>query len=65
MSQSQTPLIHEVIPIFDIITHHLDKFVDNSDNFLAVRSAAQRGHAMMNKYYSLTDESIMYRIAMC
>jgi hypothetical protein len=65
MSQSQTPLLHEVIPLFDIITGHLDKYVDNTDNFPAVRAAARRGRAMMNKYYGLTDDSIMYRIVMC
>jgi len=65
MSQSRTPLLHEVIPLFDIITGHLDKFADNTDNFPAVRAAARRGRAMMNKYYGLTDDSIMYRIAMC
>jgi hypothetical protein len=65
MSQSRTPLLHEVIPLFDIITIHLDRFVDNQDNFPIVRVAAQRGRAMMNKYYGLTDELVMYRVAMC
>jgi hypothetical protein len=60
MSQSKTPLLHEVIPLFDIITGHLERFIDNTDNFPAVCAAAQQGHAMMNKYYGLTDESIMY-----
>jgi hypothetical protein len=39
MSQSQTPLLHEVFPLFDIITSHLDKFADNTNNFPAVRAA--------------------------
>jgi hypothetical protein len=50
MSQSKTPLLHEVIPLFDIITGHLERFIDNTDNFPAVRAAARRGRAMMNKY---------------
>jgi hypothetical protein len=33
--------------------------------FPVVRAAARRGRAMMNKYYGLTDDSIMYRVAMC
>ena len=65
MSQSQTPLLHKVIPLFDIITGYLDKFADNTDNFPAVQAAAQQGCMMMNKYYGLTDKSIMYWIAMC
>jgi hypothetical protein len=43
MSQNQTPLLHEVIPLFDIITGHLDKFIDNADNFPAVRAVARQG----------------------
>lgn len=53
-----------MIPIFDILTNVLDEFIDNEDNAAAVRAAALRGHAMMNKYYALTDDSIVYRIAM-
>jgi hypothetical protein len=64
MSQSQVPLLHEVIPLIDIITHHIDKFIDNTENFPAVRSAARQGRAMIDKYYGLTDESIVYRVAM-
>ena len=56
MSQSQTPLLHKVIPLFDILTGHLDKFANNTDNFPAVQAAAQQGRTMMNKYYGLTDE---------
>jgi hypothetical protein len=65
ISQSKIPLLHEVIPIVDIITRALDDFVDDITKFPVVRAAARRGRAMMNKYYSLTDDSVMYRIAMC
>ena len=65
MSQSQTPLIHMVIPIFDIITRALDDHINDDTLPPAVRMAAWRGRAMLNKYYGLTDESIVYRIAMC
>jgi hypothetical protein len=65
ISQTNTPLLHEVIPIFDILTHALDDFVGDEDKLPAVRAAARRGHAMLDKYYGITDESIMYRIAMC
>lgn len=65
MLQSCTPLFHKVILLFDIITSHLDKFIDNTENLPTVQAAAQQGHTMMNKYYGLTDDSIMYHIAMC
>ena len=64
ISQSQVPLLHEVIPLFDILTHHIDKYVENMENFPAVHDAARQGGAMMDKYYGLTDESIVYHIAM-
>jgi len=64
MSQSKTPLVHEVIPIFDIIAQALDDYVDDATLPPAVRMAAVRGQAMLNKYYGLTDNSIVYQIAM-
>jgi hypothetical protein len=64
ISKSSTPLIHEVIPIFDVITSALDEFIDNIELEPIVRHAALRGMLMLNKYYALTDDSIVYRIAM-
>jgi hypothetical protein len=64
ISQNKVPLLHEVIPIVDIITRALDDYADDVTKLPVVRAAAQRGRAMVNKYYSLTDDSIMYRLAM-
>jgi hypothetical protein len=64
ISQSNKPLLHHTIPVFDIITRALDDYVGDDEKLPAVRAAARRGRAMLNKYYGLTDESIMYRIAM-
>jgi hypothetical protein len=41
------------------------KYSDNATLPPAVRMAATRGRAMLNKYYGLTDDSMVYRIAMC
>jgi hypothetical protein len=65
MSQSKTPLVHEVVPIFDIITRALDEHLDDTTLPAAVHMAATRGRTMLNIYYGLTDDSIVYRIAMC
>ena len=65
ISQSKTPLVHEVIPIFDVINRALDEHIDDTTLPAAVRMAAARGRTMLNKYYGLTDDSIIYRIAMC
>ena len=65
ISSHSTPLLHHVIPLFDIITRKLDGFVDDGKLHPCVRVAAARGRAMLNKYYGLSDDSVMYRIAMC
>jgi len=65
MLQSSTPLIHQVIPLFDGITRALDDYAGNVDYAPAVCMAAVRGRTMLNKYYGLTDDSVVYRIAMC
>jgi hypothetical protein len=64
ISQNKVPLVHQVIPIFDIITSALDDYIDSDDLELAVRHAAHRGMLMLNKYYALADNSIVYCIAM-
>ena len=64
ISKSKIPLIHQVIPIFDIITTALEDNIDDSTLPLVVRHAALRGYLMLNKYYTLTDDSVIYRIAM-
>ncbi|EAU89851.2 hypothetical protein CC1G_07003 [Coprinopsis cinerea okayama7 len=64
VSKSSIPLIHEVIPFIDSLTSMFDEFIDNTERHPAVRHAALRGLKMLNKYYSKTDKSIVYRIAM-
>lgn len=64
MSQSSVPLLHEVIPLIDILTAELQRFIDDTDALPAIRSAAMHGRAMLDKYYSKTDDSVMFRIAM-
>jgi len=64
ISKSKVPLIHHVIPIFDVVTTALEDHIDKSTLPLVVRHAALRGYLMLNKYYSLTDDSIVYRVAM-
>ena len=64
MSSSKRALVHEVIPFIDLLTEHLDKFRNDEDLPPVVRAAAYRGRALLDKYYTLTDDSIVYRIAM-
>ena len=64
ISKSKTPLLHEVIPLFDVITRALDEHIADGTLPPVVRVAAARGSTMLNKYYGLTDDSIIYRVAM-
>ncbi|KAI1787165.1 hypothetical protein LXA43DRAFT_896664, partial [Ganoderma leucocontextum] len=54
----------EVIPYIDVLTAHLDDFQDNLTLTMGIRTAAKRGRLMLSKYYSLTDETAIFRIAM-
>jgi hypothetical protein len=64
ISQNKVPLIHDVIPIFDILTNTLDRFVDDETCAPVVCAAALCGLSVLNKYYTLTDDSVVHRIAM-
>jgi hypothetical protein len=63
VSHSSIPLIHKVIRIYNIITSALDDLMDETSCPLAIHAAALRGFTMLNKYYSLTDEPVVYHIA--
>ncbi|KAJ3511644.1 hypothetical protein NMY22_g15587 [Coprinellus aureogranulatus] len=64
LSRSAKLLVHEVIPIMDTLTAVFNEVIDDTSLHLAVRHAALCGARMLNKYYSKTDDSIVYRIAM-
>ncbi|KDQ05714.1 hypothetical protein BOTBODRAFT_78013, partial [Botryobasidium botryosum FD-172 SS1] len=57
MSESNTCLITDVIPIIDVLHDCLIRTAADTTKHCTVRHAAQRGIATINKYYSLTDES--------
>ncbi|THH16802.1 hypothetical protein EUX98_g9241 [Antrodiella citrinella] len=64
LSQSKIPLLHETIPVIDKLTTHLENVIADQSLSKPVCFAAARGLKILNKYYSLTDDSIMYRLAM-
>lgn len=64
ISASNVPLLHEVIPLINILTTQLEDCVASPALHSVVRVTAARGLHVLNKYYSRTDDSIMYRIAM-
>lgn len=62
MSHSCHPLLADVIPLIDILTRSLDAFIEDSTNPRIVVAAASKALAVLNKYYSKTDDSKMYRL---
>ena len=64
MSTNRHALVHEIIPYMDILMEHLACFKDGNDLTPVVWAASARGMEVINKYYSKTDQSVLYRVAM-
>lgn len=64
LSTKKIPLLHEVIPIIDLLTDCLEDVSSDMKYLPSVRAGAAKGLAVLNKYYSKTDESVMYCCAM-
>jgi len=64
LSQKKTPLLHEVIPVIDLLTNRLEDVSTDAKYLPSIRAGAAKGLAVLNKYYSKTDESVMYRCTM-
>ena len=64
LSQKKIPLLHQVIPVIDILTEHLEDISNDSQYLSTIHAGAAKGLAVLNKYYSKTDESVMYWCAM-
>jgi hypothetical protein len=64
ISQSNIPLIHEVIPLIDMVQNMVDNIREDKKIHPVVRSAVQCASKVVDKYYSKTDEAEIYRVAM-
>ncbi|KAF8164056.1 ribonuclease H-like domain-containing protein [Mycena galopus ATCC 62051] len=64
VSQAEVALVFEVIPLIDKFTSMFGQMIDNTSLHIAIRHAANTGLAALNKYYSFTDDSEIYRIGM-
>jgi len=53
-----------VIPAMDHIDRHLATAARNDTYLLCIQAALSMGKRLLNKYYSSTDQSELYRIAM-
>ncbi len=59
------PLLYKVIPMIDKIHGNLSKRVVNQKYLPCICAAIAQGITLLNKYYALIDNSIMWRTAMC
>lgn len=57
------PLIYEVIPMLEKLEHALDCIYNAEDEPPVIRIAAQAALQVVGKYYALTDDNEVYRIA--
>lgn len=70
VSRHKTPLLYQIIPLIDKLDSHLLTLMkpntgpNGTGLHSTIRHAAYFGRTMLNKYYSKTDGSIMYRVAM-
>jgi hypothetical protein len=61
---TDTPCVAAVIPAMDKMHTELTAAADNVDYSPALQAALSLGKTLLDKYYSLTDDSEVYRIAM-
>jgi hypothetical protein len=61
---TDTPCVAAVIPAMDKMHAELTATVENEKYSSALRAALLLGKNLLDKYYSLTDDSEIYRIAM-
>jgi hypothetical protein len=59
-----TPNLAKVIPAMDHIDQHLATAARNNTYRPCIQAAVAMGKKLLNKYYSYTDHSELYRIAM-
>lgn len=50
--------------MIDVLTEQLVKLIVDEGKHPCTRAAAAKGYAILNKYYSRTDGSVMYRLCM-
>lgn len=61
---TDTPCLANVIPAMDRMHDDLLSACNNEDYSAAIRDSLKIGKNLLNKYYSITDNSEVYRIAM-
>jgi hypothetical protein len=61
---TDTPCVANIIPAMDRMHADLEAACKNENYSPAIHAALKIGLNLLNKYYSITDNSEVYRIAM-
>ena len=64
VSLAERPLIHQVIPLINQLHSRLTDLRNDKTIHMSIRHAANNAIVILNKYYSRTDECVMYCVAM-
>ncbi|KAJ7353508.1 hypothetical protein DFH08DRAFT_956573 [Mycena albidolilacea] len=64
ISKAEVALVFEVIPLIDKFTTMFGHMIDDTTLHISICHAANTALTVLNKYYSFTDDSEIYRIAM-
>ncbi|KAF5328028.1 hypothetical protein D9758_018770, partial [Tetrapyrgos nigripes] len=64
VSTSNRPLLSQVIPLIDTLTDSLLEIQKDWSKSALARAGAAKAIAILNKYYSKTDDTIMYKVTM-
>jgi len=64
ISSAEKPLIHQVIPLIDQLHSRLTNLRNDETMHASIRHAANNAIIVLDKYYSRTDECVIYRVAM-
>ncbi|KAK7047943.1 hypothetical protein VNI00_006271 [Paramarasmius palmivorus] len=62
-SEKEVPLVHQVVPMMEELEHSLERVRDAEYMPKVIRIAAIASLLVLGKYYALTDDTDVYRIA--
>ncbi|KAG2036217.1 hypothetical protein BDR03DRAFT_466694 [Suillus americanus] len=62
-SRAEVPLICDVVPMLESLEHSLDRVYNATEEPAVIRIAAKAALQIVGKYYALTDDDEVYRIA--
>ena len=64
MSKASVPLLADVMVQYDALNELYSRIANDKTTALYLRHAADRAQVVLNKYYSKTDDSDMYRLVL-